>query len=181
MRKVLAALGWAVKGLLVLLLAVLLAYNAWMLIARYALGQERPTAFGYAFSVVVSGSMEPALSVNDLIVTHAEEEYAVGDVIMFYDASRGEYVTHRIVLASGAGYATKGDANNAQDAFTVPPSAVVGKVVYSLGGVGSAVRFLQSPGGFFAVLAAGVVLWLAIDISSGRKRNGKNEREQQQN
>lgn len=179
MRKALAALRWAVKGLLVLLLALLLAYNGYMLVARYALGQERPTVFGYAFSVVVSGSMEPTLSVNDFIVTRAEEEYAAGEIIMFYDSARGEYVTHRIVLVSGSGYATKGDANNAQDPFTVPRSAVVGKVVYSLGGVGSAVRFLQSPGGFFAVLAAGVLLWLAADLLSGRKRNEKDEREQQ--
>lgn len=179
MRKLLAALKWTVKGILLLLLAALLVYNVYMLVARYAFGEDRPTVFGYAFSVVVSGSMEPALSVNDLIVTHAQEEYAVGDIITFYDSSMGEYVTHRVVAVSDAGYATKGDANDAQDRFTVPRSAVAGKVVYALGGVGSAVRFLQSPGGFFAVLAAGVVIWVAIDLLSGLKRNGKNEREKQ--
>lgn len=184
MRTALRIVKIAVKALICLLAGILLVYNVYMLIARYALKQDMPTVFGCAFAVVASGSMEPYLSVNDMIVTRAQEGYAVGDVIMFYDAARGEYVTHRIIIASDGVYTTQGDANSSPDRTVVSDGAVVGKVVAVLAGAGTAVRFLQSPAGFFCVLGGGVVLWLVMDLLSGlgkkNERDDRNEDEGQQ-
>ena len=72
-------------------------------------------------------------------------------------------------------YATKGDANDSADNFSVPSSAVVGKVVAVLPNVGKAVGFLQSPLGLVAVLGAGAVIWLLTSLLPevfGGKKNG---------
>ncbi len=170
MKKALRVLKTVCKAILAAVMGILLLYNVYLLIARTAFGNGMPTVFGYAVAVVASGSMEPTFGTSDCIVIHAEKDYAAGDVITFYDDVRGEYVTHRIVLASEGMFATQGDANDSPDAFSVPQSAVVGKVVYVLRGAGGVVRFLQSPAGLLAVFGGGVLLWVAMDLISERER-----------
>ena len=99
MRKVLRAAKIALKCVLAAAMGLLLVYNVYMLVARYALGDGMPTLFGYGGAVIVSGSMEDALGVNDFVITKAEDEYTVGDIITFYHG--GVYNTHRILLDSG--------------------------------------------------------------------------------
>ena len=175
MRKVLRAAKIALKCVLAAAMGLLLVYNVYMLVARYALGDGMPTLFGYGGAVIVSGSMEDALGVNDFVITKAEDEYSVGDIITFYHG--GVYITHRIVLVSGETYATKGDANAVQDDFSVHKSDVVGRVVCVWKGFGAAVQFLQSPAGFFSALAGVAVLWLATDLISGAIGKKQDERD----
>ena len=114
---------------------LLLVYDVYMLVARYALGDGMPTFFGYGSAVVVSGSMEDALSVNDFVITKAEDEYSVGDIIPFYHD--GGYITHRIVLVPGETYATKAYANDPQDNFSVHNSEIFGRAVGVWKGLGA--------------------------------------------
>lgn len=160
------AAGRALRVLAIALVAVLLAYNVYTLVARYAFGVGIPTVFGYGCAAVETGSMEPEISAGDFIVVHAEDEYAVGDVITFYDSARGQYVTHRVILVSESGYTTKGDANNAQDNFTVPPSAVVGRVVAVLRGFGRVIGFLQTPVGLLSIVAFAAAVWGLFALGS---------------
>ncbi len=180
MRTFLRAVKIAFKVLLAAAMGLLLAYNIYMLVARYALDEGMPTVFGYGSAVVVSGSMEPAIGVGDFVITRRADTYAEGDVITFFDSTRGEYVTHRIIAVSEEGYATRGDANSGQDKFTVKQDAVVGKVVAVWEGFGKTVQFLQSPVGFFSVIAVLVGLWLVSDLISyliGKNRDQRDERE----
>ena len=160
------AAGRALRVLAIALVAVLRAYNVYTLVARYAFGVGIPTVFGYGCAAVETGSMEPEISAGDFIVIHAEDEYAVGDVITFYDSARGQYVTHRVILVSESGYTTKGDANNAQDNFTVPPSAVVGRVVAVLRGFGRVIGFLQTPVGLLSIVAFAAAVWGLFALGS---------------
>ena len=164
MKKAFRAVGTALRVLVLVLAGLLLLYNIYTLVARYAFGEGIPTLFGYGFAVVETGSMEPEIAAGDFVVLHAEEEYAVGDVITFYDSERGEYVTHRIVLVSEGGYTTKGDANNWQDSFTVPQDAVVGKVTAVLHGFGSFIAFVQTPLGILVIIAAAAAVWVATAL-----------------
>lgn len=166
MRRAFQVVRTVVRSLLAVVLVLLVVYNAYMLVQRYVYGNTMPSVFGYASAVVVSGSMEPEISVGDMVVVRAEQAYTEGDVITFYDPNMGEYVTHRIILTSDGLYTTKGDANNSQDSFSVSYDAVVGKVVCVLRGAGAAISFFQSPAGLFTVLAAAVVIWVAIDLIS---------------
>ena len=171
-------------GIVAALCAVLLVYNAYMLIAKYACGIPMPTVFGYAGARVPTGSMDDDsgdddIEIGDFIITYSQSDYAEEDVITFFDPDFGEYVTHRIVLKSQAGYTTKGDNNNDQDTFTVPLSNIVGRVVYVVKGGGRAIQFVRSPAGLLVIIAAGAAVWFITDLLSAvfeRRCKDKDER-----
>ena len=156
------------RAIIVAVCLVLLSYNAYVIIAKYAMGDNLPSVFGYAGAAVLSGSMDDGdgddIKTGDFVIVHTEKSYDVGDIIMF--ESNGNFVTHRIIQVSAQGFITKGDANNAPDFGTVSLSSVKGKVVAVWGGAGNAVQFLRSPVGLITIIAAGALLWLATGLVS---------------
>ncbi len=163
------------RTLLLTLVGVLLVYNVYILIARTVFGNGMPVTFGFACATVVSGSMADEIEIGDFIITRSRQEYFVGDVITFYDSESDAYITHRIILVSGDSYATKGDANDSADNFSVPKSAVVGKVVAVWKGFGKVVSFLQSPLGLVCVVGGGAALWILADIGTEVFKRKKDE------
>lgn len=99
----------------------------WVLIAlAVVLFSFGPRVFGHQVLIVRSGSMEPAIMTGSVVVVQPVSPNAlkVGDVITFEPADgTGKVVTHRIVEvveeSSAPTFRTKGDANNALDAFPV--------------------------------------------------------------
>lgn len=146
----------ALQGLIALLLALLLACNLYLIIMEHFAGVVCPTVFGYSTAVVASGSMEPALCVDDLILNHAQNGYKEGDIITFLSGSG--LTTHRIVAVTEGGYVTQGDANNAADPDIAPSDAVVGRVVGKIPHVGSALAFLKTPLGMMALVFSGILI-----------------------
>lgn len=186
-RKVFSILRIIIRALLVTIVAVLAAYNVYMLIQRYAYGNGMPKVFGVATAVVVSGSMEPEISVGDLVVVKEAEVYNEDEVITFY--KDGAYITHRIISVNGAAnggevsFETKGDANDSPDKFAtkVTRADVVGKVVKVYRGAGNVISFFQSPAGLLTVFAVGVVIWALTDLISIllKKKDKVNEDERE--
>lgn len=132
-----------------------------------------PMPFGVGASVVLSGSMEPEISVNDVIIVHRETAYHAGDVVVFRQG--GSPVVHRIVTVSGSDIITKGDANNASDE-PIRLSDISGKVIGKIPGAGSAVDFVRSPLGVILILGAAIAL-LELSFRSER-RQGERDIEQ---
>lgn len=168
-RKIFRVLRIIIRAFLITVIGLLSAYNIYMLVQRYAYGNGMPKVFGIATAVVVSGSMQPEIIVNDLVIVKEQSSYEISDVVTYRDSKTGAYVTHRIVRVieaeDGVRFVTKGDANTAIDGEDgVPQSAVVGKVVKVARGVGKFISFLQSPAGLFTVLAVGVVIWGLTDV-----------------
>lgn len=152
--KTVRAATW-LRTAAVLLLALLLGCNLYVIAARL-LGQKAPTLLGFSAAVVISGSMEPAISVDDLILTRAQSVYELGDIITF--RSGDSLTTHRIVAVTEEGYQTRGDANNAPDPELVAPENVVGKVVARLPLAGKIIAFVKTPPGMTALVFGGLVL-----------------------
>ena len=146
---------------LTLLVAALLGVS-YPAAAKAFFGQKNSTFFGFSSSVVLTGSMSPALEPNDIIVSRKQSSYAVGDIITF-DAG-GSSVTHRIVSVGEDGMRTKGDANNTEDAQTIKQSRVIGKVILVIPRLGAAVGFLKTPLGILCFLGAAVLLFEAPEI-----------------
>lgn len=164
------------RVLLITIVGLLFLYNVYVIIARVAFGNGMPTVFGYAGATVESGSMADEIEKGDFIITKKQKNYAVGDVVTFYDGGSGAYITHRIILVSGDYYATKGDANPTADDFSVPKSAVVGKVVSVWKGFGAFADFMKSPLGLLCLAGGATALWILADIVSlifGRKETEK--------
>lgn len=117
-------------------------------------GNAMPMPFGWGISVVLSGSMEPVLSVNDLVLVREADGYEIGDIVVYQDGS--SLVIHKIISIDGDTVVTMGEANNTADG-PISISAVKGKAVFSIPSVGAAVRFLKTP-------AATVILLIAIAL-----------------
>lgn len=174
MRGALGAVGRAAQVLISVVLVAVIACSAYLIVAERVFGVSNPTVFGYSTAVVMSGSMEPELSVGDLIVNCAQGNYAVGDVVTFDTGST--LTTHRIVGESSEGYVTQGDANNASDLDAVPPESIVGRVVASVPHAGDFVIFLRSPVGLSALLFAGfLILWLPSFLGAYKKSQSEEE------
>ena len=116
-----------------------------------------PMPFGYGGAVVLSGSMEPALSVDDLVIVRKSGAYAAGDIVVYQEGR--SLIIHRIVYIDGESVITQGDANNTADE-EFPVSEIKGKLVYKVSGVGRAVRIMSSRWAVIGVLLAAAGLFL---------------------
>ena len=181
-------------GIVAALCAVLLVYNAYMLIAKYACGIPMPTVFGYAGARVPTGSMDDDsgdddIEIGDFVIIHAQDSYEIGDIVTFYDSSADMLVTHRVVDIDGTTYYIRGDTTGERDENNrpvgepvtdeVPLSAIVGKVVSVISGGGNAIDFMRSTPGLLIIVAAGVIIWFAEDIISSLLNRQKEDEEKE--
>ncbi len=158
--------------LIILFSGLLLGLCVFFINAAAFGGQSLPMPFGTGVGVVLSGSMEPALSVDDLIIVRRADAYEVGDVVVY--SHTGSPVVHRIVTKDEKNVVTQGDANNTADE-PISPSDITGKVVGSVPKAGVVVGFLQSPLGVIIVLGAALLL---LELSfRGEKQDGERELE----
>ena len=155
---------------LIVLLSIFLGGGIYSLNARRVMRNALPMPFGVGTSVVLTGSMEPALSVNDLVVIRAADAYEVGDVVVYQSGS--SLVIHRIVRVEDEYVVTKGDANNTED-DPVSLSAVKGRMAFAVPYLGLPVRLLQSPLGTILV----IVLIAALVSLSWRKEKAEDDRQ----
>lgn len=152
----------------VVLLALVILCNLYLIAARKIFGKTQPTIFGYSTAVVVSGSMSGSIEIDDLIITRRTENYVAGDVITYM--SGNTLVTHRIVRETPEGFITKGDANNVEDREPIAHEVIVGKVVAVIPGVGRWIGFLRTPLGMCCLVLIGFLL---IEIPVLLKRQKK--------
>ncbi len=136
-------------------LGILLGLNIYLANARSIAGNKLPMPFGFGMAVVLSGSMEPTLNVNDVIIVRESESCGINDIVV-YDNGR-EMIVHRVIEKNGDTLTTKGDANNTSDE-PISAEAIKGKVVFSIPYVGVAVKALRSPAGLIVIILTAVLL-----------------------
>lgn len=94
---------------------------------------EPATVLGYRPVFILSGSMEPEIETNGVVVTHevnSIEDIAVGDVITFKVPEENNLtVTHRIISIEDGIIKTKGDNNRVADLYDTTIDEVDSKVV----------------------------------------------------
>ena len=150
---------------------------------------EAPNVFGYSLFRVMTGSMEPTIPTDSMIVVkrNGKEEYRPGDVISFYSrdpALGGAVNTHRITEVRREDgiilYETRGDANNVPDRYPALQEDVIGKVVYSSYGLGKAVRLISNPLLFIPLIILPLILILGQSVWESFKLAQKLAREEEE-
>jgi signal peptidase I len=136
---------------------------------------------GPASYVIVDGrSMEPTYHDGDLVVARVQEEYAVGDVIV-YDAPidssfDAEFeVIHRIVDPTAGGFVTQGDNMPRPDGWIAPVEAIQGAAVFHLPKGGQLVAFLRQPAAIIGLLA-GMIAFEYLKRMEKRRTEEESER-----
>ena len=135
-----------------LTILVLSAYTA----HQYKEDPDNAYLFGYKPILVLTGSMEPTMRVNAICVAQKipYEEVKVDDIIMFQIDDK--LITHRVIEITDMGIRTKGDNNNAEDAYYLKENNVKAKVVYIANWTATIIDDLQT--------TQGKIKWIGFPI-----------------
>ncbi len=132
-----------------------------------------PQVLGYSVFRVMTGSMEPEIREDSLLVVQKTppEDIAPGDVISFFSPDpmlEGAVNTHRVVRIEKENgrtqFITKGDANVIEDIYPTDASALVGRVVFQSYGLGKAVSLLANPLVFGIIILLPLVIILVMNL-----------------
>jgi len=122
-----------------------------------------PVVFGWTTTVVVSGSMAPAVATGDVVaaapVPPADvRRLPAGTVVLVEDPTRpGTLLLHRLVRFTADGkLITKGDANTVADSAPVPAENLRGRARLRIPALGLPVVWLQQ-GTYAPVVALGML------------------------
>ena len=142
-----------------------------------------PKLFGYRAYNVISGSMEPEISVGSIVyvATADFDDISEGDIIAF--ESGASVVTHRVTAIDTENklFTTKGDANDSEDFMPVAYVNVIGKVALHIPVLGYIAAWVsEAIGKIIAViiLLIGVVF---TSISEKKKEAEENLEVQKKN
>lgn len=166
-KKILKTVGYCVSA--VVLCAVLYAV-VFTAVVKIKDPQGVAMPFGFGASFVLSGSMEPEISTDDLVFVKKPGKLQVGDVVLYNTG--GSNVLHRITKIDGDMITTQGDANNTEDK-PFPKSAVLGVYVGKMPSGGKMIRFVTNPPFVMAVvflLIVAAVTWMFVEEHRKRKK-----------
>lgn len=155
------------RVLLFAVLSLVIGVNLYTWNAKRVVGNALPMPLGYGVAVVLSGSMEPTLYIDDLVVIKATKDFNVGDVIIYQTGS--SLVIHRVKSIDGETVITKGDANNTEDE-PIEMSVVKGKLVHTIRGAGTVTRIIRSPFVIILIILLAIVL-LEMGYSKEKKED----------
>ena len=146
-----------IRIILFVLISVLLGGGIYTLNARNVGNNQMPMPLGLGMGVVLSGSMEPVLSVNDLILVKSQDEYKLGEIVVYQ--ANGELIVHEIIKIDGKEITTQGRATGSPD-DPISIDDVKGKVILSIGGLGLAVKIIKMP--IVTIIALLFSVWLLL-------------------
>lgn len=169
-KKILKTAVWCIAAALLAAILYAVIFTAVVKI-KNPLGVAMP--FGFGSSLVLSGSMEPEISTDDLVIIKKAGALNVGDIIL-YNTGRNN-VLHRITDINGDIITTQGDANNTEDE-PFSKSAVWGVYIGKIPEGGKIVRFVTNPPFVMAVVFVLMVASFTWMFVEEKRENNKLER-----
>lgn len=149
-----------------------------------------PSVFGYTFHRISSGSMEPALMVEDVILDKEVKdvnEIKKGDIITFQGGAQydNNLVTHRVVRAPYTENGivklqTKGDANDVEDP-PITAGDVRSKFITKINILAKLYSFFLSPWGLITFIAVLLIIFFDEIINIVKVMSGYYDDEDNEN
>ena len=146
----------------------LIGLLAMVLHSKYIKRDPVIKVFGKAFLVVTTGSMEPTILPEEMIIISEAETYEKGDVVTYID-EEGFLITHRIIEMDTDIFISQGDDNNIKDE-TCKISRIQGKVIFHSKILGFFVLYLLKPICILYAISI-VVMELLKQKTKGEKEN----------
>lgn len=147
-----------ISMVMAVLLSLILIGNIYGFVQRKTGQTAFPMFLGFGKAIVVSGSMSPAIKVNDIVLVHQvpQNTYKKGDIVTYQ--SPDYPVTHRIQSVVGNTVITKGDDNDGEDQ-PIKKNDIYGKVFLTLPKIGYLLLWLQEPLGLVVLVAVLIAIW----------------------
>ena len=136
-----------IKLLYIIIIPIIL-YDLILIVQSARNKTETPDVFGIKLFTIVSGSMEPRIKINDIVIIKEcqDSEIELNDIIAYRVEDR--IVTHRVVgidvQNDESYYITRGDNNNAFDSDKISFNQVEGKFVGVIPRVGKIFVILKN-------------------------------------
>ena len=124
--------------------------------------------FGYTIFSVATGSMQPTLNINDIIIIKITDEVKEGDIITF--SENNEFITHRVLKKNNETFITKGDSNNTED-NPVNKENIIGKFVCRIPVIGIVGDILTTPKVFISLISTLLFFSIAYSYVPKEKKN----------
>ena len=158
---------WLVNILSVILLIIIVLVVYSKCVTTFT-KQAYPNYFGYTIFEVASGSMEPALSVHDVVLVHINDTKDIKENDIVTYIKDNTFITHRVIFVDGDMVTVKGDANNTIDS-PINKDIIIGKVVKVFPELGIWKQILTEP----KILVVIFITLILFDIALSYK--GKEE------
>ena len=134
---------------------------------------------GFQAYSVLSGSMEPAYSVGDLLYVWEKdpEDIKVGDTITFVLNEDLDLATHRVeaIDTEKKLFITKGDANENADQKPVNFENYKGITIFSLPLLGYVSNFIQNPPGIYITIGLAILLAIIVFLPDFLKKKKRQD------
>ena len=165
-----------IRIILFILISLILGFGIYNLNARTLLNNSMPMPFGIGLGVVMSGSMEPDLSIDDLIVVVKDDNIEVGEVIVYQD--KNILVVHEVIKVDADQITTQGKANDDPD-DPISVKDVKGRVAFHIDGLGKLVNVIRTPVVTVIILAIAVfMLYKSYSLEKKEKSDNAEKIEQ---
>ena len=159
--------------ILFIIISAILGVGIYTMNAKMLMNDMMPMPFGFGMGVVVSGSMEPELSVDDVIFVVKDKSIKLDDVVVYQ--SKGILVVHKVVKIENDQITTRGTANDTDDE-PISLSDIKGRVFFSIGSMGKVINFIRTPFVAIAILLLAVFLLYKSYQAEASKKDEKDER-----
>jgi signal peptidase I len=147
------------------------SWAAMTLVALTVLGLALGAAVGYRSFTVMSGSMEPAISTGDIVMTQriAPQDARVGQVVTFRDPTgTRKLISHRVRRIRNEGrffrFTTKGDANNTFERWSVSSNGTIGRVWLRMPKLGYVLAQTRTPAGRIGLVVIPALLLGVLEL-----------------
>lgn len=170
-KKVLKWITNIITAILLLILLVLVYTRC----VKTFTHKAYPDYFGYTLLEIASGSMEPTLSIQDVVLVKLDKEnIKENDIIAYQD--KDSIITHRVILIDKDNFTVKGDANNTIDDI-VPRSNIVGKVVKTYKELGIWKSILMEPKILVGIFITLILFDVALSYQGKESDKKKKDKE----
>lgn len=147
------------KYILFIFISLVIGLNVYSLNAKIVFHDPLPMPLDKGVAIVMSGSMEPTLSVDDLVIVEKKDSYNVNDIVIYQ--TNNNLVIHRIVEIDNKEFVAKGDFNNSEDAKQ-NINAIKGKMILRIPKIGYIVYLIKKP---IVCLSLIIIALLLLEIS----------------
>jgi len=120
--------------------------------------------------------MEPNFHIGDLVITHEEANYQIGDAVVYRNLELSNFVFHRIIAQELGRFTLQGDHNSWTDTYQPSQDEVVGKLWLYIPKGGNTIQKIRNPiamASIAGILGGILALGFFTSKSKGRKSMNK--------